>query len=262
MGIVNVTPDSFYDGGNYSTTDAAVTQGKKLVEEGADILDIGGESTRPGSVPVSIQKELDRVIPVIEKLSTLVDIPLSIDTTKAIVAETALRTGADIINDISGLQFDPYMKEVVVKFKCPVIMMHIRGIPQTMQSQPSYDDVIREIHQYFENRIEDAICAGISHEQLLIDPGIGFGKRLQDNYMILKHLSAFTDLGYPIVIGPSRKSFIGTVLNLPVEERLEGTAAAVAAAILSGARIVRVHDVKAMVRVARICDAIKRAGEL
>jgi dihydropteroate synthase len=261
MGIVNVTPDSFYDGGKYAETAAAVAQGKKLAEEGADLLDIGGESTRPGSIPVPVQEELARVLPVLHELRQAVGIPISIDTSKAKVAEAALDAGADIINDVSGLQFDPEMKTVAAKYRCPVIIMHIKGTPQTMQNMPYYNDVISEICDYFEQRVKEIVGWGIAPEQLLIDPGIGFGKRLQDNLIILKNMASFADLGFPLVVGPSRKGFIGTILELPVEERMEGTAAAVSAAILNGAHIIRVHDVKAMVRVARICDAVKRADK-
>jgi dihydropteroate synthase len=258
MGIVNVTPDSFSDGGKFLKKEDAVKHGLKLAQEGADIIDVGGESTRPGARKVSPEEELRRVLPVVEALSRRVSRAIiSIDTSKARVAQKALERGAGIVNDITGLQGDREMAEVVAQANCPVIIMHIKGTPRTMQRQPSYQNLIEEILQYFERRIDYAIKKGIKEENIIIDPGIGFGKTTEHNLEIIKHLDEFRVLGRPILIGTSRKSFIGNVLCLPVEERLEGTAATVAISILKGARIVRVHDVKEMARVVKMADALK-----
>jgi len=256
MGILNVTPDSFSDGGKFLEPARAIEQGIRMAEEGADIIDIGGESTRPGSDPISPQQELDRILPVVEALVKEVKVPLSVDTYKSEVARQALQAGAHLVNDISAMRFDPRMPEVVRKLDVPVVLMHIKGTPKNMQVNPHYDDLIGEITQYLDDAIEQARAAGVPKENLVIDPGIGFGKRVEHNFEILRRLGEFKSLGCPILIGPSRKSFIGVALNLPVEERLEGTAAAVALGIAHGAAIVRVHDVKAMVRVARIADLI------
>jgi dihydropteroate synthase len=259
MGILNVTPDSFSDGGNYFKLEDAVKQGIKMTDEGADIIDVGGESTRPGSDPVLIEEELTRVIPVIESLSKQIDIPISIDTYKAEVAKQALDAGAQMINDISALRFDPEMKKIAAQFNVPVALMHIKGTPRNMQENPWYKDVIDEIADYFVESIKIALDAGIDRNKIIIDPGIGFGKRLEDNLNILKNLKNLSILNSPILIGCSRKSFIGKILNLLVEERLEGSLAAMAVAIMNGANIVRVHDVKESKRVTYIVDAILRA---
>ncbi|MCS7228534.1 MAG: dihydropteroate synthase [Candidatus Kryptonium sp.] len=256
MGVLNVTPDSFSDGGKYFTVDSALAHAMKMIEDGADIIDIGGESTRPGSEPVSVEEELRRVIPVIKEIVKRSDIPISIDTYKAEVARQALDNGAVIVNDISGLKFDEKMAEVVSSYKASVIVMHIKGTPKTMQQNPYYDDVISEIYDYLNESVKIAKSAGI--EQIIVDPGIGFGKRLVDNLEIIRRLREFKSLGYPVLIGVSRKSFIGHILNLPVDERLEGTAGAVAISVWNGANIVRVHDVKEMARVVKIVDAIKQ----
>ncbi|GIV20816.1 MAG: dihydropteroate synthase [Armatimonadota bacterium] len=259
MGILNVTPDSFYDGGRYAQVEAAVQRALQMVEEGADILDIGGESTRPGSQPVPEEEELHRVLPVIEAVRERTDTPISIDTTKSRVAERALQAGACMVNDISGLGFDPRMAEVVAQHGALCCIMHIQGTPQTMQQNPQYEDVVRDISRYFEQRLAMAERAGIPREHIWLDPGIGFGKRVEHNLEILRRLREFTVFGLPLLIGTSRKSFIGKVLgDLPPEERLEGTAATVAIAIMNGANAVRVHDVRAMVRVARMTDAVCR----
>lgn len=259
MGILNVTPDSFYDGGRYTQTETAVQRALQMVEEGADILDIGGESTRPGSQPVPEEEELHRVLPVIEAVRERTDTPISIDTTKSRVAERALQAGACMVNDISGLGFDPRMAEVVAQHGALCCIMHIQGTPQTMQQNPQYEDVVRDISCYFEQRLALAERAGIPRENIWLDPGIGFGKRVEHNLEILRRLREFTVFGLPLLIGTSRKSFIGKVLgDLPPEERLEGTAATVAIAILNGANAVRVHDVREMVRVARVADAVCR----
>lgn len=259
MGVLNVTPDSFYDGGRYTRLDAAVQRALQMVEEGADIIDIGGESTRPGSQPVPEEEELRRVLPVIEAIRARVDVPLSIDTTKSRVAERALQAGACLVNDISALGFDPQMAETIAEHGALCCLMHIQGTPQTMQQNPQYDDVVRDICRYFEQRLALAERAGIPRDRIWLDPGIGFGKTVEHNLDILRRLREFTVFGLPLLIGTSRKSFIGKVLgDLPPEERLEGTAATVAVAIVNGANVVRVHDVRAMVRVARMTDAIVR----
>jgi dihydropteroate synthase len=256
MGILNVTPDSFSDGGKFFKVEDAVRRGIKMAEEGADIIDVGGESTRPGSDPITIEEELPRVIPVIEALSKEIGIIVSIDTYKSEVAKKALEAGAEMINDISALRFDPKMKEIVAEYKVPVVLMHIKGTPKNMQENPYYDDVIKEIIEYLKESIKIARGAGIKEENIIIDPGIGFGKRLEDNLNILKNLKKFSILNCPVLIGPSRKSFIGKILDLPVEERLEGSLAALAVAIMNGANIVRVHDVKESKRVASLVDAV------
>ena len=261
MGVLNVTPDSFSDGGWHYALDSALKRAIEMQAEGADIIDIGGESTRPGSQPVALDEELRRVIPVIERLRSQVAIPISVDTYKAQVAESALNAGADIVNDISGLRFHPGMASVIAKAGAGVVLMHIKGTPRDMQKDPHYNDLMAEIMAYLKECKQSALDAGIESEQIVIDPGIGFGKRLQDNFQILRELSKLTRLRCPILVGPSRKSFIGQTLGLPVEERLEGTAAAVAACVFNGANIVRVHDVKQMKRVVIIADAIVGKGE-
>ena len=258
MGVLNVTPDSFSDGGKFFKSDDAVSQGMKMIEEGADMIDVGGESTRPGSDPLPTEEELSRVIPVIEALSKKTDVPVSIDTYKAEVARRALDAGAQMINDISALRFDPKMKEVASEYKVPIVLMHIKGTPKEMQKDPSYEDVIAEITEYLRQSIKIAQDAGIAREKIIIDPGIGFGKRLRDNLNILKNLRKFSILRCPILIGCSRKSFIGRVLDLPVEERSEGSLAALAVAVMNGANIVRVHDVKESKRAVSLIDAVIR----
>jgi dihydropteroate synthase len=260
MGIINVTPDSFSDGGKYSNAGAAVDAALAMIDDGADFIDVGGESTRPGSEPVPLKTELKRVIPVIEKLVKKTGIPVSIDTYKSEVAAEALRAGACIVNDISGLHFDEGMAETIALYNATAILMHIKGTPRTMQTDIVYDDLIGEIRVYLEEGIRKATAAGV--KQIIMDPGIGFGKELEHNLEIIKRLDEFCDIGRPILIGPSRKSFIGKILNLPVEQRLEGTAAAAAVSIMNGANILRVHDVKEMKRVAIITDAIIRVNEI
>lgn len=265
MGVLNVTPDSFSDGGKYFNREIAVEHALQMAADGADIIDVGGESTRPkgpygeGAEEISSEEEIRRVVPVVKELSSRSDVVISIDTVKSVVAEAALKAGAAIVNDISGLNFDDGMADVVSSHGATLIAMHIKGSPKTMQQNPVYQDVVKEVKQGLLHSIEKARSAGI--EQIMIDPGIGFGKKLDHNLSLIKNLRKFTDLNRPIVIGPSRKAFIGMLLNLPVEERLEGTAAAVAASILNGANVVRVHDVKEMKRVAVIADAILRASE-
>lgn len=255
VGVVNVTPDSFSDGGEFFSVENAVEHAKMLVEEGADILDIGGESSRPGSDPVSVEEELRRVIPVIEKLRGEVDVPISLDTYKWEVAEAGLKAGADIINDISGLR-DPKMVEVVARHQCPVIIMHMLGEPKTMQKDPSYHDVVAEIVDFFKERIVIARTAGIN--EIILDPGIGFGKNLEHNLEILRRFDEFCTLGYPVLIGTSRKSFLGTLMNgAGPRERLEGTIASTLVAVMKGATLVRVHDVKEMKKALMVVDGVR-----
>jgi dihydropteroate synthase len=258
MGILNVTPDSFSDGGLYSDPERAVEHALEMVDAGADIVDVGGESTRPGAEPVSAQEERRRVVPVIRALRRQSDVLISIDTYKAEVAQVAVDAGADIVNDISGLGFDERMPGVVATSGAGLVLMHIKGTPRTMQRNPVYGDVIGEISDYFAGRLGKAEEAGISREQVVLDPGIGFGKQLEHNLEILRRLKEFRRLGRPLLVGPSRKSFIGAILDLPPDQRLEGTAAAVALCVAGGADIVRVHDVPEMTRVVRVADAVVR----
>ncbi len=261
MGILNVTPDSFSDGGKFIDENAAVQRGKRMLADGADIIDVGGESSRPGSDPVPEEAELRRVIPVIERLSSETDAVISVDTTKARVADEAVRAGASIINDISAMRFDPAMAGVAAKTGAGLVLMHMLGTPKEMQVNPSYKDVVREIREFLDARGKAARDAGVAWEAIVYDPGIGFGKTVEHNLLLLKRLSEFKPLMRPMLVGPSRKSFIGAVLDLPVEERLEGTAAAVALAVANGADLVRVHDVKEMARVAKVADAVVRRAE-
>jgi dihydropteroate synthase len=261
MGILNVTPDSFSDGGRYYDSERAVERALELEEEGADIIDIGGESTRPGAEAVSEREELDRVLPIIQRLSPVTNALISIDTYKSTVARHALDAGATIVNDISGLRFDRDMAAVAARASAGVVIMHIKGTPRDMQKNPFYDNVIDEIILYFEKSKKTALKGGLDEEQLVFDPGIGFGKRLHDNFVIIRDLHQFKCLRRPLLIGPSRKSFIGQTLDVPVEERLEGTLAAVTACVLRGANIVRVHDVTEVKRAVIIADAIEREKE-
>jgi len=254
MGVINCTPDSFYSGSRRTRVDEAVAFGLQMAEDGADFLDVGGESSRPGSDPVSEQEELDRVLPVIQALSKSTDIPISIDTYKASIAEAALEAGALMINDISALRFDANMSSLAARYSCPVVLMHIKGRPKQMQKNPTYDDVVQEIFRYFEACIASAEQAGVKRQRLIVDPGIGFGKRLEHNYEIIRGLSRFQALNCPILIGASRKSLIQRVLDLPPEECVEGTIAIDTIAVLNGAHILRVHDVKAARRAAAIAD--------
>ena len=257
MGILNVTPDSFSDGGMYYNATQAIEFALQMEEEGADIIDVGGESTRPGAKTVELQKECDRILPVIEGIRTKSDILISIDTYKSEVARKSIATGAGMVNDISGMTFDPNMVDVIKDSGLPVVIMHIKGTPKNMQKNPYYEDLMQELTEYFEERKRFARAKGILDQQIILDPGIGFGKRLQDNFQLLRELKKIVDMGFPVLIGPSKKSFIGLTLDLPVDQRLEGTAAAVTTGILKGARIVRVHDVKEMKRVALITDSIR-----
>ena len=259
MGILNVTPDSFSDGGLFFDRTDAVDRALRMVEEGADLIDIGGESTRPGAEAISVKEEIQRIVPVIEALAGKTGVPLSVDTCKAKVAEAAILAGASVINDISGLRFDPPMAGIAAKYKVPVIIMHIKGTPKSMQKNPVYTSLIPEIKDYFHEGIEIARRAGVQDEMMILDPGIGFGKTVHHNLEIIRRLNEFAGFEKPVLLGHSRKSFIGKVLgDLPVSERIEGSMAAAAIGIFNGANIVRVHDVRETVRVARIADAIKR----
>jgi dihydropteroate synthase len=256
MGVLNVTPDSFSDGGKYESLEKAVERAHQMRKQGADLIDVGGESTRPGTEPVSLEEERRRVIPVLKRLLKELDLPISVDTYKAEIAREALDLGAHLINDISALR-EPKLASLITQYKVPLIIMHMQGTPRNMQENPHYDSLIPEIISFLKERIKKAEEAGIDPESIIIDPGIGFGKTVEHNLEIINRLEEFKVLGKPILIGTSRKSFIGKVLGLPLEERLEGTAATLAISILKGANIVRVHDVKEMVRVARMTDAIK-----
>ena len=262
MGVLNVTPDSFSDGGQFNTLDSALTQAHKMVADGADFLDIGGQSTRPNAEDVTLDEELDRVIPVIEALrqhDAFSQVPISVDTTRSQVANAAIAAGADLINDISGATFDAAMLSTVAKLGVPIVLMHIRGTPKTMQTLTDYEDLIGEMLQFLEARLQAAIAAGIDRSQIIIDPGIGFAKKAAQNLEILRQLPAFRALGCPILVGVSRKSFIGQILNEPdPQSRVWGTAAACVSAIVGGTDILRVHDVLEMRDACRVADAIWR----
>jgi dihydropteroate synthase len=260
MGVLNVTPDSFSDGGRYYETDEAVEHGLQMARDGADIIDVGGESTRPFSQKLSVSEEIDRVIPVIGALRDLLSIPISIDTYKSEVAREALRAGASIINDISALRFDPQMASVVAQGDGPLILMHMKGTPENMQVNPSYDDLMSEISRFLKGAIERSVAAGVREELILVDPGIGFGKTFEHNLRIIRELSRFRSLGRPVLLGTSNKAFIGHILQKGINERETGTMATVAAGVMNGAQVVRVHNVKKAVETVRIIDAIMRVG--
>jgi dihydropteroate synthase len=266
MGVLNITPDSFSDGGAYLDSEAAIVRALQIEKDGADILDIGGESTRPGATPVSSEEELRRILPVIQELRRKLRIPISVDTRRADVAEAALDAGAEILNDVSALSKDPRLAEVARRARAPLILMHMRGKPQTMQRGPFARDVIRDVMSGLRAAVARARRAGLAKTQLLLDPGIGFGKKHEQNFEILARLPEFARLGCPIVIGTSRKAFLGEAVaglggpSAPSGERLLGTAATVTASILGGAHIVRVHDVAEMVRIARVADHVLNAS--
>lgn len=263
MGIVNCTPDSFSDGGLCGTREAAVAHARRLVEEGADVLDIGGESTRPGASPVTPDEEFRRVLPVIEALARDVRIPISVDTSRAVVAEAACRAGARIVNDVTALRGDPRMAEVVAGSGASVVLMHAQGTPRTMQVDPRYDDVVADVGGFFGERLAFAERSGIARERCVLDPGIGFGKRLEHNLALLAHLPRFARFGRPLLVGVSRKAFLGALTGgAPATDRLEATLAAVTHAVLQGAAIVRVHDVRAVRRAVEVAWALKEAGRL
>jgi dihydropteroate synthase len=258
MGILNVTPDSFSEGGQFFDRDDAVKHAVEMVADGSDIVDVGGESTRPGSDPVPVDEEIERVSPLIERLvDELPRIPISIDTRKAAVAASALEAGATIVNDVSA-GTDPGMFDVVREHDAAVVLMHKKGEPKTMQETPTYDDVVGEVHEFLRERIEAAEFAGIDPERIAVDPGIGFGKNVGHNLELMQHVDAFLDLGRPLLVGPSRKRFIGAILDLPEDRRVEGTIGAVAWMVSRGAHVVRVHDVREVVRAVRVVDAIAR----
>ncbi len=260
MGVLNVTPDSFFDGGRYSTREKAVSHALTLVDQGADIVDVGGESTRPFSSPVEPDEEMARVIPVIREIRSRSDVPLSIDTRKAAVAEAAIAAGASIINDVSGLTFDGEMGRLAARAGVQVVIMHSKGRPEEMQKNPYYDDVIAEIETFFAERLKFALAQGVSEENVIFDPGIGFGKRVEDNLRILKDLKRFKTSGRTLLVGTSRKTFVGKVTGVEsMEDRLSGTLATVAVACMNGADIIRVHDVREAKRVVSMVRSIMEA---
>jgi dihydropteroate synthase len=263
MGVLNVTPDSFSDGGEFLDPQKAVEHALKMQAAGADLLDIGGETTKPGSEATPVDEELRRVIPVLQGLRAVLKVPVSIDTRKSEVAEAAIRSGAQLINDVSGLKHDPRLTEIAARYRVPLILMHMRGEPQTMQNGPFARDVIKDVTRGWHASIKVARAAGVPKSQIILDPGIGFGKSFAQNYELLQKLPALARLGYPLLVGASRKGFLGATLardgkSLPPEERLWATAAAVSASILGGAHMVRVHDVAEMVQVARVADCVLR----
>jgi dihydropteroate synthase len=269
MGVVNVTPDSFSDGGKFYNTDVAIAQGEKLAAEGADIIDIGGESTRPFSDSVSVEEEIRRVVPVIDKLARRVSVPISVDTTKADVARRALDAGAAIINDVTALRFDPGLAALAVEFDTPLILMHMLGEPKSMQVAPSYANLIEDIRSFLADAVGRAENLGVPHSKIFVDPGIGFGKTVAHNLLLIKHVQAFASLDTPILIGASRKAFIRKILKQAHEEDIRpdlpivetGSQAAVSAAVLNGAHIVRVHDVANTLATVKILDAMMQAQE-
>jgi dihydropteroate synthase len=258
MGVLNITPDSFSDGGRYFDPNAAIGRLERLQCEGADIIDVGGESTRPGSLPVDEAEELRRVLPVIEAAPKYVDAAISIDTTKAAVARGALEAGAEIVNDISGLRFDRELGRLAAESGAGLVLMHIRGEPRTMQQDIHYDDLIEDIRVELQRSVDRALDSGCRTDQLVVDPGIGFGKTAEQNLVLIDELERIGQLGYPVLVGPSRKSFIGKTLGLEVEDRLEATLAACIVALLRGARVFRVHDVAAARRALDMAEAITR----
>ncbi len=261
MGIVNVTPDSFSDGGKYSSTDLAVEHALTLIAEGADILDIGGESTRPGAIPVSLDEELSRVIPVLEALSKLSTVPLSIDTYKPEVMRAAIAAGADIVNDVRALQ-EPDALDIVASSNAGVCLMHMQGLPQTMQLDPRYDNVVEDVAQFLTNRRDVAVAHGIAQERILLDPGFGFGKRTLHNIALIQHLEKLTIIGQPLLVGLSRKSVLGAIVGGDEQQRLHAGIAASVVSAMKGAKIIRVHDVKATVDALKVVAAVVPANDV
>ena len=258
MAILNVTPDSFYDGGRRPEADRAIADGIELAAAGADVIDIGGESTRPGARPVSAEEELERVLPVVRGLRRSSNIPISIDTYKFRVARAVLGEGADIVNDISALRFDAEMVSLIAQEKVPVVLMHMQGTPRTMQAEPRYDDdVVREVGDFLAAQVRYAVERGVERDRIIVDPGIGFGKTVDHNLALLRGLPALAGLGLPLLVGASRKTFIGKILGVDAEERLEGSLAAAVAAVLAGANMIRTHDPRATLRAVRIADALR-----
>jgi dihydropteroate synthase len=260
MGVVNVTPDSFSDGGLFLDPEAAVRHGIDLATQGADLLDIGGESTRPGADEVSVNEEIDRVVPVIKRLAAEVDVPISIDTRKASVAAAALDAGASIVNDVSAGRHDPDMFDAVRELEAGMVLMHMLGDPKTMQVEPHYEDVVAEVQAFLNERVEAAVMAGIERDRLCVDPGIGFGKTLEHNLTLHREIEAVRVDGVPLLVGPSRKSFIGKITGAEADDRIGGTAGAVAWLAAKGAEILRVHDVREMRQVVQVVEAITGRG--
>lgn len=261
MGVLNVTPDSFSDGDQFFTLASAVAHARRMCTEGADVIDIGGESTRPGSEGITAAEERMRVIPVIEELAAETSVPISIDTRKAEVAAAALDAGAEMINDVSALRADPEMAALAAQRKVPVILMHMQGVPKTMQLRPMYKDVVTEVAEWLAERLHFAMDAGIAESRLLVDPGFGFGKTVQHNLELLRRLHELHRLGRPVLVGTSRKAMLGSILGVPERERLHGTLATVAAAVLSGCHMVRVHDVRPALEVVKVCEAIRQGTD-
>jgi len=260
MGILNVTPDSFSDGGRYLEREKAIEHGLSMARDGADIIDVGGESTRPYSKKISVDEEMERVIPVIEALSRELNIPICIDTYKSEIAKKAIQAGASMINDISAFRIDPDLIPVVQESGVPVILMHMKGTPDSMQDNPTYDDLMGEILDFLKNAVDRALNGGINEDMIIIDPGIGFGKTFDHNLQIINTLHKFHSLGRPILLGTSRKAFIGHILDKEPQDRDTGTMATIAAGVMNGAHIVRVHDVKKGVETVKVIDAIKRGS--
>lgn len=260
MGIVNVTPDSFSDGGKFFSADAALQHALKLVEDGADILDIGGESTRPGSEAVPLQQEIDRISPVIEAIRAEIDVPISIDTMKAEVMRAAVNAGAGLINDVNALRSENAL-QTAAELDVPVCLMHMQGTPQTMQSEPHYDDVVTEVEHFLLERVEECEKAGIKAEKIMLDPGFGFGKRARHNLRLMKHLSRLTALPYPVLVGVSRKSIIGDMLKVSVDERLAGSLSLASIAVWQGAKLIRTHDVKETAQAVKLSHHVKQVAD-
>jgi dihydropteroate synthase len=258
MGIINLSPDSFYGESRCKTVEQALSASESMLEEGADILDIGAESSRPGSFPITVQEELDHLLPVLIKLVEVSNIPISVDTYKSKVAHEVLQSGASIINDIKGLQQSEEMAQTISRFQAGVILMHMQGSPETMQDRPQYDDVVTEVFEYLEQSIAIAVAAEINPEKIAIDPGIGFGKTDAHNLLILKNLNRLQELSKPVLLGVSRKSLIGNILNVPIEERLEGSIAAAVYGLTQGVSIIRTHDVRATRRAVKVAEAIMK----
>tara|TARA_B100000427_G_scaffold232272_1_gene195384 strand:+ start:173 stop:1024 length:852 start_codon:yes stop_codon:yes gene_type:complete len=262
MGILNVTPDSFSDGGQYFDKNVAVEHALDMIRNGANIIDIGGESTRPFSDPVSLDEEISRVIPVIKGIREKSDVCISIDTTKSMVASEALHVGASIINDVSAMEVDPFMADIAVKFDCPIVIMHMKGTPKNMQDNPTYESLISDIKNYLIKRIDYAVSKGVHRKKIIIDPGIGFGKTVENNFEIINNLNHFVKLNFPVLLGASRKSFIGIALNLPENERLEGSLAANIIGLQQGVKIFRVHDVAETHKALLIANKIFNSNHL
>jgi dihydropteroate synthase len=260
MGVINVTPDSFYDGGRWLDLDAAGRHALNMISDGADIVDVGGESSRPGSQPVPVGVEIDRVLPLVRWIVSRTDAPVSVDTTKAAVAEAALEAGARIINDISALRSDPRMASVIADHQATAILMHMQGTPETMQRDPRYADAVADVRRFLQRRIRVAVEAGIPEDRIIVDPGIGFGKRVEHNLALLTNLRALTALGAPVLVGCSRKSFLGAILDVEPASRLVGTVAANAVAIVHGAELIRVHDAREGRWTADVAYALRTAA--